>query len=81
MERALTIAEVEYALSLPTGERPRIYGEHGSGVYAGQAVRVPSLAYLDKVSTVTGAPTTAPRETISRYWTTDTTISDLIGRI
>lgn len=79
-DQELTLAEVEELLTLPAGERPRIYGEHGSGPYKGQQVRVPSLAYLDSVSTVTGVPTTSPRETITRYWVSHTTVLDLIRK-
>lgn len=72
----ITVDEIPAALA--RGER--VFGLHARGAYAGQITRIPSVAKLDYVSTVTGAPTTTDRETIDEYWVSHTTVSDLVHR-
>lgn len=73
----LTLDQVEGLLELPAGERPRIYANLADG----QITRVASLAMLDHISDITGAPETSIRQRATSYRLgTNTSIYDLVRR-
>lgn len=65
----ITEAEARELLGAPSGQRPRIYAEIVSGVYAGQRVAVRSVSRLEEYAGNFGG-----------LWVSDSTIADIVGR-